>query len=561
MFNMNGDHDRPLRVALYARVSSEEQRENQTIQTQIEIARKWLELQEIIDAQLILHDRYLDDGVSGTIPLAVRPAGARLMADAQAKKFTVVLVYKIDRLGRDPRDILNTAYHLDQIGVAVKSLTEEFDMSSPSGRFMFNIFAASAGFARDSQIERSVEGTRHWAKEGVWLGGIVPYGYRVEGAKKQARLVVNEDPMNTVGISEADVVRLVYRKLAEERWSCVKIAEHLNSLGIPTAYTRDGRQLASDGPEGKRKKHTAGVWRPSRIRGLVINSAYKGEHVYGKRSNKKRNLVSRAVPAVVDEQTWQGAQDALKRNRLLPPHSAKRKYLLRGLVKCSICGLNYQGTNIYKANGRHEAYLKCNGKIPFRGRLTGRCPSKIVPAEALEDAIWDDIEGFLSDPGPILERLAISLRESQDHTDATMPERDVVAAALARKRDEKDSMLDLYRRERIALPDLERQLEKIADEENQLADRLTQMDAGIDSQSAAVSQLTEARELLEALQHRMAQGFTWEQKREMVELLVNDVRVETVADGKAKKADITVTYAFDGSANNRTGMGSWRPPA
>ena len=60
----------------------------------------------------------------------------------------VVAVYKIDRLGRDPRDILNTAYQLDQMGVAVKSLTEEFDMSSPSGRFMFNIFAASAGFAR-----------------------------------------------------------------------------------------------------------------------------------------------------------------------------------------------------------------------------------------------------------------------------------------------------------------------------------------------------------------------------------------------------------------------------
>jgi site-specific DNA recombinase len=50
-------------------------------------------------------------------------------------------------------------------------------MSTPSGKFMFNIFAAAAGFARDSQIERSIEGTNYWAKEGVWLGGIVPYGY------------------------------------------------------------------------------------------------------------------------------------------------------------------------------------------------------------------------------------------------------------------------------------------------------------------------------------------------------------------------------------------------
>lgn len=209
----------------------------------------------------------------------------------------------------------------------------------------------------------------------------------------------------------------------------------------------------------------------------MVHSVYCGEHVCGKRTTKARDLVSREVPAIIDDRVWQRTQDALRRNQSLSPHNAKRKYLLRGLVTCSICGLNYSGASVARSNGRRQAYLKCNGKDHFLGRLLGRCPSKMVRAEALESAIWDDIEGFLTDPGPILERLALSLRESQEHTDATTPERDVVAAALARKRDEKDSMLDLYRRQRIALPDLERQLEKIADEERQLGDRLTQMDA------------------------------------------------------------------------------------
>jgi site-specific DNA recombinase len=109
---------------------------------------------------------------------------------------------------------------------------EEFDMSTPSGKFMFNIFAAAAEFARDGQIERSIEGTNHWAKEGVWLGGIVPYGYHVAGQKKQARLVVSEAPLPGLTLSEADVIRMIYRLLADEGWSCIRIAEHINALGF-----------------------------------------------------------------------------------------------------------------------------------------------------------------------------------------------------------------------------------------------------------------------------------------------------------------------------------------
>jgi site-specific DNA recombinase len=121
----------------------------------------------MVEHPIDIADLYLDDGVSGTIALAERPAGKRLLDDAAHGKFGLVLVYKIDRLGRDPRDILTATHRLDQLGVAVKSLTEEFDLSTPAGKFMFNVFAATAEFARDSLIERSIEGSSHWAKEGV----------------------------------------------------------------------------------------------------------------------------------------------------------------------------------------------------------------------------------------------------------------------------------------------------------------------------------------------------------------------------------------------------------
>jgi len=511
-----------------------------------------VEFQRMVNKPMEIYDLYLDDGVSGTIPFAQRPAGKRLLQDATSEKFTMILVYKIDRLGRDPRDILNSAHQFDQIGVAVKSLTEEFDMSTPSGKFMFNIFAAAAGFARDSQIERSIEGTNHWAKEGVWLGGIVPYGYYVAGQKKQARLVVSEVSLPDLTLSEADIVRLIYRMLAEEGLSCVKIAEHLNALGIPPAYTKDHRQIARKGPNGKRKEHTAGVWRPSRIRNLVVNPVYKGEHLYGRRSQKPREVITRVGPAIVDSVTWEKAQTTLRNNLIAATRNAKRQYLLRTLVKCGICGLNYSGTGTTRLSSKGEIYYyMCNGKNPARGRIQGRCPSKFVRGQALEEAVWRDILGFLHDPGSILSQLATHLNNRQAQTRTLEQERVAQSLALSHKEEEKERILDLYRRGRITVADLERQLGKIAQEEAELKARLASLETTLRGQEAIALRLMEAKDLLHTLRQRLKEEFTWEEKREIIEALVLEIRVDTIQGSERKAPQITVTYAFDGSTGNK----------
>lgn len=233
-------------------------------------------------------DWYEDNGVSGTIPLDMRPAGTRLLSDAKERKFDVVLVWKLDRLGRKPLVTLNTIETLEKCGVTVRSITESFDASTIGGRLMLNMLASFAGFERDNIVERSIAGTNRRAKEGQWLGGIVPYGYQVVGKKKDAKLVVSEKAVTDQSMSDADVVRMIYRNLADRGESCVKIADELNALGIPPAYIRDNRQLQVTGTGGKRKVNTAGIWRPSRIRNLVVSSVYKGLHTYGKRTKKPK---------------------------------------------------------------------------------------------------------------------------------------------------------------------------------------------------------------------------------------------------------------------------------
>src|SRR5207244_2736867 len=109
-------------------------------------------------------------------------------------------------------------------------------------------------------------------------------------------------------------------------------------LEVPPSYTKDGRQLSTE-KTGKRKEATAGIWRPSRVRNMINNPTYKGIHVYGKRAKKTRETITRAVPSIVEASTWEKAQQTLHDKRKLSPHNAKRQNLLRGLIRCGLCGL------------------------------------------------------------------------------------------------------------------------------------------------------------------------------------------------------------------------------
>jgi len=76
-----------------------------------------------------------------------------------------------------------------------------------------------------------------------------------------------------------------------------------------------------------------------------VNTTYKGVHQYGKRSKRRREIIERQVPAIVTVEIWERAQQVLRENMLFSARNAKRKYLLRGLIKCGLCGLTYIGTS------------------------------------------------------------------------------------------------------------------------------------------------------------------------------------------------------------------------
>jgi site-specific DNA recombinase len=523
-------------LALYLRVSTEEQRERQSIVTQRDFGQRYCELH-----QLSIYDIFADDGVSGTVPLETRPAGRRMLEGARLRKFDQILVFKLDRLGRDTRLILNAVAELEKYGVRVRSGTEEFDTATATGRLMLTMLSGFAAHERELIRERSVAGTNRRAEAGAWLGGVVPYGYRKQGEKGEAKLVVCDDKIPGFDLSEADVVRLIYCMSANEKKSCQKIADHLNRTEIPC--TSDWR---THGPaSGKRSRHQAAIWRPSHVRNMMVSRTYMGEHRYGKRaSNKNRKVIVRQVPAIVSEKIWLAAQDVLRSNRIMCRRNQRNPYMLKGLIKCGLCGLTFAGLRMKPPQRDH--YYRCNGRQFARGLygLAGKkCPAKSLNGDYVERLIWADIEAFLRSPGEILERLRERL--TLQHGEIQQQEKVVASlkSRLQEKTTERERMLGLFRRGRIDEATLDQHLDLIDAEAAGLQVEMEVAARALSAEDRA-AQLSSAESLLTSLRKRLDEPIAPELKRRIIEVLVESIRADTVERWGVQQSEIIVTYRF-----------------
>lgn len=108
----------------------------------------------------------------------------------------------------------------------------------------------------------------------------------------------------------------------------------------------------------------------------------------------------------------------------------------------------------------------------------------------------------------------------------------------------------------ISADDLERQLDQITREEGQLRASLDSLESAVHDQETTAIRLSQAQGLLHTLKQRLKEEFTWEERREIIEALVLEIRVDTVGDGRYRKPEVTVTYAFDCKPANHTDMNS-----
>ncbi len=500
------------RVAVYMRVSSDEQRERETIEIQRDFLNEYCRLYGLEVA-----DVYADDGVSGTIPLHERPEGRRLLEDAKAGKFATLLVYRLDRLGRSLLVTVDAHDRLQAAGVALKSATEPIDTSNPGGRLIFQMLASFAEYERAAIAERTRAGL-HRAYRGGKHTGRIPYGYRL-GADGKSLEVVEE---------EAELIRQIFANVASGSTLYAE-SKRLNTLGVPSPGWRfkDGERVPGKG------------WSPSTVRGIVHQGAYSGTHevrIAGK------GAIAREVPAITEEGVQESAALALSENKRYPNRKNDRRYLLRGLVRCEVCGFACAGrttTTTYKGVRKRYSYYGCISNRAERGEANPpphRAPS--VGAPWLEDLVWDDVRRFLRDPGETLERLRAQLASSDDTEELASRQRDL-RRRLAARQAEKDRYVRLYAQNHIDEEELETYL---LDLKNQIENlRLL-----IESVEADLSRMREQAEIAEtthawllALRDRIAEveqdtEEAFYKRRDLVKLLVDGIDLGRDETGNAR---------------------------
>jgi DNA-binding transcriptional regulator YiaG len=234
----------------------------------------------------------------------------------------------------------------------------------------------------------------------------------------------------------------------------------------------------------------------------------------------------------------------LRSNRIVCKRTTKQPYLLRGLIKCGLCGLTFAGWRPKPPQKDH--YYRCNGHQFARGLygvLGKKCNSKSLNGEYVEQLVWADIEAFLRNPGEILERLRQRFSMQDDERQQRQKELARLKARLEEKSAERERMLGLFRRGRIDDATIDEHLDMIDAEATALQAEIEQA-ARVLSADERASQLQSAESLLATLRERLAGPISPELKRRIIEILVEKVQADTVERWGVQQSELTIIYRF-----------------
>jgi site-specific DNA recombinase len=516
------------RVALYLRVSSEEQRERETIEIQREFLEQYCRLYELEVA-----DIYKDDGVSGTIPLHERPEGRRLLEDAKAGKFDTVLVYKLDRLGRSLLVIVDAHDRLETSGVSLRSATEPIDTSNPSGRLIFQMLASFAEYERGTIRERTQAGLHRALRNGKFSGRL-PYGYRLSPDERGLEIVEGE----------AAVVRQIIANIAEGS-TLYSESKRLNDEGNPSPGYRFRRD---------ERRRDAGSWTSSTVGGIVHQTAYSGVHeVRIEGRDGREEIIERPVPAIVEPSLRERAQAQLAKNKSRAGELRKngRKYLLSGLIRCGICGQSCTGRTT-TSGGKKYSYYGCisnrRERRSSKASEGGKPPHRVsnIAADWLEGLVWTDVRAFLEDPGEVLERLRSEGIDADAASNDLKARRDDLTRRLAAKNAEKDRYVRAYAQGHISEEELAEYVTDIKNQTNNLRLLISSVEDDLAGLTETRKVAESAAEWLLILRERTSEveadtPEAFRKRRELVRLLVD--RISTDRDENDHKR-VEITYRF-----------------
>ena len=506
-------------AAIYARVSSDQQKEENTIASQtaalVEFAR---------EQGFSVPDEWVieDEGFSGAS--LVRPGLERLRDLASEGQIQAVLIHSPDRLSR------KYAYQV--------LLTEEFarqgvetifikapHSGTPEDQLMLQFQGMIAEYERAQILERSRRGKRHRAKAGevsVLCGA--PYGYRY------IRKMSDAPARYEIDAAEADVVRMVFEKYTVDGLSIGAIARLLREAIIPT-----------------RRRVTR--WERSVVWGMLRNPAYKGAACFGKTQVGPRQKVTKPlrlsgkarrgdtgsherprdqwievpVPAIVTEETFALAAERLKNNKRFAPRRTIEPSIVQGLVSCRKCGYALSRTST-RSSARKIHYYRCLGSDGWRHLGGSVCDSRPIRQDLLDQVVWQEVIRLIEDPaliGAELDRRLDAARAAEP----TKRRQETLERQMMRVGKSIERLVTAYQEDLLSLDELRSRMPELRSREQSMR---AELQAIHDQAADRMSFLRLAETLAAFLQrlHESAQSLDIGERQKVVRLLVKEVLVD-----------------------------------
>jgi site-specific DNA recombinase len=504
VMNLTGD---VKYAAVYARVSTEDQGKGFSIPTQLEACQK-LAAREgyTVPEGFVL----IDEGISGTT--MDRPSLRKLRDLVNTKAIAAVTVIDPDRLSRNLGHQLLLAEEFERAGVKLLIVSHPME-PGPEGWMFFQMRGALAEYERAKLLERTRRGKVGRIQAGYAWGSGVPFGYRYVGEFRKGYWEVDDE--------EAAIVHRMF-SLCISGMSTRKIATQLTAERLPTPSERSRNRRTC-------KVLPPGVWGQQTVRQILRNTAYKGEAIWGKQQNVTKTTRRRrpehewvrlAVPPIIDADTFEAAQQALRNHQRLASRNRKHEYLLfGGRLRCGRCGRGMSSL----CRQRNIRYYLCNSQHQLMDRSL-RCPGSLR-ADVIEPEVWGAVMQVLEHPELIAAEVARQEARADEQRAEIAGHIALIEAALAKCDREAQRWADAYAGEVINLAELKGYRAEIATRRQSLQAEHTACQRQLEAIGAAAQQVDALTAYCARVRQRL-QTFDQTEKRIAIEAL--DIRVSWI---------------------------------
>lgn len=498
MIDKKDKEEKQIRVAIYVRVSTEDQVEKFGLDMQKNSIFSFLkskgQLKDGRDAMVLAgtgeEHIYIDDGISGTKQINERKDFWRLQENIELnspgnRPFDAVAIYKIDRLARKLTILLDIIDLFDKHDISLISVNESIDTSTPFGRAILGIMGVIAELEIETTKERTKGGKLAAILKGKYQGQ-APYGY-----------LKNKDGYLYEFTEESKHVKEIFNWCVFEDKNTREIADLLSNKKI---VSPEISAINNQKRKGKsRKLNNDFFWRNETVKYILSNETYIGNYWYAKTSDRKEIkkedwlLSDYKLPRIIENSVFNAAQNKLKDSANKVLLSRKRDddnlYLLSGLIKCGWCQKhsntriahtwNGNKKEIIKGSGEYSLYYKCGHKDTSKYDTT--CPTIPVPAEQLESYVISFIKSLLSNPKAAFEHQQ-KLKSNQLQIQHLNEERDETIILINKIPIRKENLSFQHENNSISNEELLERSTKIDKERKELNIRLKEINSVLGQQ-------------------------------------------------------------------------------